>query len=251
MRYLARAARAFLLVLAVGVFTAGSVFGTGDVPRKVSQIAAQTVRLLVLVPKGEPPYTENTGVAPSQGSGFVYKVLDRESCEVEVLTARHVIGEQPRVQIVLIGGGGTDKRAARHPDLDIALLRAVIRPCDGFKDMQLASPENGKPVYLIGYPSGRDALTQHIDVALDPVFSTISPFAQLFSDWDGATRIWKAKLGGPGASGGPVINRKGQLYGVFVGRAGVYIGDGQFEEGTPVFIPVDEQMIEKLRELNS
>lgn len=237
-----RAVCAFLLVLGIVVFATPSI-SSNDLPRKVAALSQATVRIVALIPQGQPPFDENTRLEPAFGSGVVLRVVDRDSCEVEVLTAKHVIGDDPRYQTVFVGEGVANlpDPITRHPGLDLALLRATVFPCNDFRDVKIGGePQDGEPVYLIGFPG--DKHYQVVEHDHNPVYTSYFSFFNL--EWIGGYFLWgDGATIAPGFSGGPVVDRRGRLLGIVVG--GLFLDNE--DKPVPIFLGVDEQVIDEMR----
>lgn len=164
----------------------------------------------------------------SSGSGFVvdergyllsnaHVVLekgDNTSAQLE-----RTLGLEPRLTITATFSG----TSRRHPaelvgfrsegEEDLALLHITPfedMPHLGGLDLDLATPERGSDVFLIGFPLGKRALQPGTHVAASTFRGILSRPVEPYLQVDAAVH--------PGASGGPLIDAHGRLIGVVVGR---------------------------------
>jgi tetratricopeptide (TPR) repeat protein len=141
---------------------------------------------------------DSQGKALSRGSGFFVDV-DR------VVTNRHVIENAYRVEVHSSNGGVYQVKGVLAVDAegDIALLKVdapanLVRPLS----LERTSPQEGESVVVIGNPFGLEgSVTNGIVSAVRdiPTFGRIIQITASIS---------------PGSSGSPVVNMRGQVFGV-------------------------------------
>jgi S1-C subfamily serine protease len=168
--------------------------------------------------RGEPVSREATG------SGFCV------SPEGWILTNAHVVfddGEErtlrigpdrvfvPQVEVAVVFSGRSERRPARLVRSvsgewdDLALLR--IEPFEGMPhlgelDLERPVPPRGTEVFLLGFPLGTRVLQRGAVVVASAFRGIVSRELEVYLQVDAAVH--------PGASGGPVIDRRGRLVGV-------------------------------------
>jgi S1-C subfamily serine protease len=164
---------------------------------------------------GEPAY----GV----GSGVVV------SAEGDILTSLHVVADKTR--ILLTFADGTSSPAiviAEQPENDIAVLRAA-EPPEQLYPAVLGNPNAvriGDEAYVVGNPLGLyGSMSAGVISGLDRSFQPEESGQAL----DGLIQVDAAV--NPGNSGGPLLNRAGQVIGIVAGLVNpteqdVFIGIG-------------------------
>lgn len=148
------------------------------------------------------------GMAPavvfiSNGRGFGSGVI--VSSDGLLLTNRHVVGDGDRVQVVLHDGASHDGLVqARHDELDLALVRIASHDLPVLPWADLRSLRVGSWVASVGHGSGgiwtfSTGMVSNIypSGSERPVFQTQIPL-------------------NPGSSGGPIVDRNGDVVGIVV-----------------------------------
>lgn len=183
--------------------------------------------------RGDPvPNTEGRGdeyVRESTGSGICL------SADGFILTNAHVVREKGESRARMFGIPPVrfvsevelnvvfHKTDQRHPARivglltegrqDLALLE--IQPFDGMPfipevDVQAPHPEEGREVFVIGFPLGNQTLQEGKRVIASTFRGIVSRYVEPYLQVDAAVH--------PGASGGPMIDGTGKLLGIVVGR---------------------------------
>lgn len=136
-------------------------------------------------------------------------------------SARHVVEDCERLQFA----GGPWRAvtwAGRHPDADVAAVRASFaRP---IIPIAAAVPQPGTPAFAVGYPQ-RQAGVMHLRlrgverVKLAGRIGSAAPFRAYVWQVDRYPKIRGGSETVGGISGGPVIDRNGQAVGVAIFEA--------------------------------
>jgi S1-C subfamily serine protease len=139
------------------------------------------------------------------GTGFVV------SESGQIVTNAHVVGNDDAPSVETFEGAMFAAKTLRKSvDVDLALVQ-VEPASDGWMPMQVAPvalPEVGSDVYVIGHPVGLGwTITRGIVSAVRKA-GEIAPIEMIQTD---------AAIS-PGNSGGPLLNRYGQLVGVVVSK---------------------------------
>jgi len=187
------------------------------VPSVVGLRVIQPVTAGVNIPQGMP----SDFFSRASGSGFVW------DDEGHVVTNRHVVESAERIVIVFSDGTQADAEiVGMDADSDLAVIRIIddsVRP----PPIALGDSDTIKPGQLavaIGDPFSRGfSMTSGVISALG---RTISPSESSFAiprviQHDAATN--------PGNSGGPLLNRKGELIGInaqIISQTGAFSGVG-------------------------
>ncbi len=166
----------------------------------------------------------NNGTAEhGRGTGVV---LDESG---SILTSLHVVTQTNSISVTFADGSQSPARiVGQQPENDIAVIRA-LNPPQGLVPATLGSPGNlqvGDPVFAVGNPFGLiDSLTA----------GTVSGFRKNFPMPDHKTKLadviqFDAAVN-PGNSGGPLVNRDGEVVGIVTGlvnptKEDVFIGIG-------------------------
>lgn len=164
-----------------------------------------------------------SGLARGVGSGVV--VTDRG----DILTSLHVVEDAS--EILLTFADGTQSGAlvaAAQPEIDIAVLRP-LRPPEQIVPATLGNPNAmrvGDEVFVVGHPLGLyGSLSAGVISGFDRSFRPPNRDQRL----EGLIQIDAAV--NPGSSGGPLLNRDGQVIGIVAGLVNpteqeVFIGLG-------------------------
>jgi S1-C subfamily serine protease len=145
---------------------------------------------------------------PGVGTGVI---IDRQG---DILTALHVI--ESATQITLTFTDGTQSGAqivGTRPESDIAVLRAIAPPAS-FTPATLGNPSVpiGSEAFVVGNPFGLyGSLSAGVVSGLNRTFQA-----------PGSDRVVKGLIQvdaavNPGSSGGPLLNRAGQVIGIVTG----------------------------------
>lgn len=162
-------------------------------------------------------------VEGSRGSGVV--IDDNGS----ILTSLHVVDKAIEIQVIFSDGTKSDAFILiRDPDNDLAMLRSR-NPPDGIPPAVLAGAGGlrvGDEVFAVGSPFGiPNSLTAGVVSGLNRSFKPPSKATELKGviQFDAAVN--------PGNSGGPLLNRNGEVVGIVTGLVNpteqdVFIGIG-------------------------
>lgn len=163
-------------------------------------------------------------VEGSRGSGVV--IDDTGS----ILTSLHVVDKAIEIQVIFADGSQSDAFIlTRDPDNDLALLRPR-NPPDGIPPAVLAGAGGlrvGDEVFAVGSPFGiPNSLTAGVVSGLNRTFR---PPSKGGADLKGVIQFDAAV--NPGNSGGPLVNRDGEVVGIVTGLVNpteqdVFIGIG-------------------------
>ena len=187
------------------------------VPSVVGLRVIQPVTVGINIPQGMP----DDLLSRASGSGFVW------DDEGHVVTNWHVVEAAERIVVVLSDGTLTDAEIiGQDPDSDLAVIKisddSVQPPPIALGDSDTIKP--GQLAVAIGDPFSRGfSMTSGVISALG---RTISPSESNFAiprviQHDAATN--------PGNSGGPLLNRNGELVGInaqIISQTGAFSGVG-------------------------
>jgi S1-C subfamily serine protease len=157
------------------------------------------------VPGDSGSQAPDSGTGASIGSGVV---IDDQG---DIMTALHVVDGAKTITVTFVDGTTSQAIvAASHPELDIAVLQAAAVPA-AVQPATLGNPSSvrvGSQVFAVGSPFGlADSMSAGVVSALDRQFQlpdgrTLTGLIQV----DAAVN--------PGNSGGPLLNRAGQVVGI-------------------------------------
>jgi len=170
----------------------------------------------------------STGHGTSLGSGVV---VDDQG---DIMTALHVVDGATAITVTFIDGTTAPAIVGqRHPELDLAVLQAASVP-SAVVPATLGNPgaiRVGSEVYAVGSPFGlADSMSAGVVSALSRSFT--APSGQTLT---GLFQIDAAV--NPGNSGGPLINRDGQVVGIV--DALVNPTDQDVFVGVGLAVPID------------
>jgi S1-C subfamily serine protease len=153
-----------------------------------------------------------TGTSKAEGSLGSGTVIDDQG---DILTSLHVVANSDSIQVTFADGSQSPAQiATKQPENDIAVLRAE-RPPAQLIPAVLGDPRSlqvGDEAYAVGNPFGLyGTLTAGVVSGFDRSFQTPNngPRLKGLIQMDAAVN--------PGNSGGPLLNRYGQVVGVVVG----------------------------------
>lgn len=158
--------------------------------------------------------SERAAVEADEGRGIGSGVIVND--QGDILTAHHVVAGASQIEVVFADGTrAAAEIAAEDPESDIAVLHPS-RPPEIIVPAVLGNPgamRIGDEAYVVGNPLGLAA----------------SMSAGVISGFDRSTRVQTGqRLDGliqfdtavnPGSSGGPLLNRQGQVVGIVTGLA--------------------------------
>ncbi len=164
---------------------------------------------LVLVEAQSPATSDKSKPDESLGSGVV---VDDAG---DILTSLHVVANADSIQVTFADGTKSDAQVAtRQPENDIAVLRAGQLPAKVVPAV-LGNPNSLRPgdeAYAVGSPFGLyGSMSAGVVSALGRSFQPVGSNQELKNliQIDAAVN--------PGNSGGPLVNRYGQVVGIVVG----------------------------------
>jgi serine protease Do len=147
-----------------------------------------------------------------------------------VLTNRHVV---EAVNTIVVRNGLGEVRLVERvilsekADLAILVLEEAYPAAYSLSDESLIEPKAGDEIYVIGYPLS-SILGRYNPSITEGIVSKATGFGEKRGGFQLTAKV------NPGNSGGPIINSKGQLVGVTVGRL-----DKQQVMEEEGFIPAD------------
>jgi Trypsin-like serine proteases, typically periplasmic, contain C-terminal PDZ domain len=191
-------------------------------PPAFSELAYQAVRpSLVLIQTKEPAKDGKPQTA--LGSGVV---IDADG---DILTALHVVADATEIELTFADGTTSGAEVVtRQPDHDIAVLRATRLPAD-IPPATLGNPgavRPGSEAYAVGSPFGLSgSVSAGVISGLDRTFKMPDSDVVL----SGLFQIDAAV--NPGNSGGPLVDRDGDVIGIVTAlvnptKEDVFIGIG-------------------------
>lgn len=171
---------------------------------------------------------------PEKGEGFGVGSGVVISDRGDILTALHVVADAVEIEVFFADGTqSTAAIVAAEPDMDIAVLQPS-RPPDLIVPAVLGNVramQIGDEAYAVGNPIG---LTASMSAGV------ISGFDRSFTGEDGDRRLegliqFDAAVN-PGSSGGPLLNRQGQVVGIVIALANP--SDQNFFIGIGFAVPI-------------
>ena len=165
----------------------------------------------------------SAGTGGELGSGVV---IDDTG---DILTSLHVVASAGSIQLTFADGATSAAQiTSRQPSEDIAVLRAVDPPAQ-LNPATLGNPQSvqvGSQAFAVGNPFGLSgSITAGIVSGLDRSFQEPNggPTLHQLIQFDAAVN--------PGSSGGPLLNREGEVIGIVTGlvnptKQDVFVGIG-------------------------
>ena len=148
----------------------------------------------------------------NSGSGFLI------SDQGHIVTNAHVVGEHPNVTIRSVAGAlGNASVLGTDEDLDLAVL-LMAEPPSGLQPMVLGDSDNIQPgdeVIALGFPLTND---------LGGDYTVTTGVVSSRRIHDSVERIQTDAAINPGSSGGPLVNRNGEVIGVNTSMLADYEG---------------------------
>lgn len=206
------------LLAAMAVLLGGALVSVTSGPasaRSDELTRAETVELLAQAEISTVRVAARACPGAIRGSGFVVDDL--------LFTAKHLVVHDDRVKVDRPGLPVLTPIIGATVDLDIAVARA-----DGLVALPLAmatvNPPESETVFVAGFPDGNDLKTSE---------ATIVRYGDAALWGMPGDRVMLLEVGiRKGFSGGPVLNREGELIGMLTGQDQV--------TGLAVAIPADE-----------
>ena len=206
---------------AAAITAAHDMVMSGIYERTVPSVVGLRVLKSITIGGVAPGMPQGDFLSRAAGSGFVW------DDEGHIVTNKHVIDGADRIIVVLSDGIQTDAElVGDDPDSDLAVIRitdkSVRPPAIAVGDSDTIKP--GQLAVAIGDPFSRGfSMTSGI---ISAVGRTINPTESNFSvprvvQHDAATN--------PGNSGGPLLNRKGEVVGIntqIISETGGFSGVG-------------------------
>jgi len=169
-----------------------------------------------------------TGASPDEASSGAGVVVDATG---RILTARHVVADSTSIEVTFSDGTKSAATiASQDPDNDIAVLKPAQLPTVVVPAVLGGGVQVGDDVYATGHPFGyADSFSAGVVSGLDrtvPIAEgqTLKGLIQ----FDAAVN--------PGNSGGPLLNRAGQVVGIVTALANP--ADEKFFVGLGFAIPI-------------
>jgi S1-C subfamily serine protease len=197
-------------------------------PPAYSALVYQAIRPALVFIRVQVP-----GEQDEENNGLGSGVLVSESGDI--LTSLHVVQDATRIQLLFADGTeATGQIIVTQPENDIAVLRASRMP-ERFVPAVLGNPyamRIGDEAYAVGHPFGLyGSMSTGIISGFDRTFRPPNSEQRLH----GLIQIDAAV--NPGNSGGPLLNRYGQVIGIVTGLANPTADD--FFVGIGFAVPID------------
>jgi S1-C subfamily serine protease len=208
--------------------TVAQVMASATPPPAFSALVYQTIQpsLVLIETKG----TDSHGKSENAlGSGVI---IDDQG---DILTALHVVANATQIQITFADGTQSEGTvASKQPDNDIAVLRAVHPPAQIVPAI-LGNPRSvrvGDEAYVVGNPFGLySSMSAGVISGFNRTFQPTGSDHKL----EGLIQIDAAV--NPGNSGGPLLDRYGEVIGIVEGI--VTPGDQEFFIGIGFAVPIN------------
>ena len=191
-------------------------------PAESAIVFAQVAQSFVVVQVDRAGDVNDARTDRGLGSGVV---IDAEG---QILTAHHVVLDADEIVVTFADGTqSTAEVATSDPERDIAVLRADRGPDVLVPAVMgsVATVATGDPVYVLGNPLG---FTASISAGVVSGFNRSLPLEE-----DGTLEglIQFDAAVNPGSSGGPLVNRRGQVVGIVTALANPAAIDGKSSGG--------------------
>ncbi len=168
------------------------------------------------------------GAAPDEGMSGAGVIIDAEG---QILTARHVVAGAESIQVTFVDGTQSSARVvSEQPENDIAVLVPEQLPSVVVPAVLAGGVRPGDEVYATGHPFGLansfsagvvSGLNRTVPISEEQTLTGLIQF-------DAAVN--------PGNSGGPLLNRAGQVVGIVTALANP--ADENFFVGIGFAIPI-------------
>jgi S1-C subfamily serine protease len=200
---------------------AAQVLASATAPPPFSERAYQIIQPSVVLIQSQA--ATNNGLAADSGLGSGVVVDDRGS----ILTSLHVVASMPRVQVVFADGTKTMAEIiATQPENDIAVLMPNQVPENLVPATLSGAARIGEEAFAVGNPFGLyGSMSAGVISGFNRTFQIPDTGQQLngLIQFDAAVN--------PGNSGGPLVNRDGQVVGIVTAflnptKQNVFIGIG-------------------------
>lgn len=184
-----------------------SVMASATPPAYSAQVYQIIQPSLVLIQTEETHQNAETG--HGLGSGVIVDAFG------DILTSRHVIEGASQITVTFADGSESEAQVVTEmPELDLAVLQALDTPLT-VAPAVLGNPgamRVGDEAYVVGHPFGLyGSMSSGVISGFDRVFSVPDSNIQIpgMIQFDAAAN--------PGNSGGPLLNRYGQVIGIVTG----------------------------------
>lgn len=175
-------------------------------PAYSAQVYAVIQPSLVFIQTGVTP--EKGQIADGAGSGVI--INDNG----DILTSLHVVADAPAIQVIFADGTESSAQiAGAQPENDIAVLQASQLPAE-IVPATLGNPNAmhvGDEAYVVGNPFG---LYSSMSAGIISGFNRTFHVTSTDQVFEGLIQVDAAV--NPGNSGGPLLNREGQVVGIVV-----------------------------------
>ena len=182
---------------------------------------------------GKPSSVFVTNQHVTAGAAAVYILLDDEwnaSAEPEIsfqVDAEHSV----RCDVIYESGG--------YPDYAILRAERVVTERVALSVMPASLAEPGEPIYALGFPGASDQVTNNYNAAVDAVTVTTGTISRMAHMEETNTDVIQIDATiNHGNSGGPLINRYGQVIGINVMKMGMDRWSTASVEGLGFAIPI-------------
>ena len=194
------------------------------------QVENSTVHVTSKIPTPSNLLTPPSQNATALGSGFVYDKLGR------IITNNHVVGDAKIVDVTFVDGNRyTAKVVGSDIYSDIAVLQVIEnitqQPLNPLVIGNSSKLEVGDPVIAIGHPFGLDNTMTAGIIGQTRYLLSIPELGVFTPDV-----IQTDAAIDPGNSGGPLLDMKGQVIGINIGRIGPVGSPGPYP-GLTVAVP--------------
>jgi len=173
--------------------------------------------------------TDNGNVDPAKDAGLGTGVIVNQ--DGQILTAHHVVADAKSIRVVFADGTKANaKVTADQPEHDIAVLVADDAPEVIVPAVLGGGAQVGDAVFAVGHPLG---LVESLSAGVVSGLNRAIPLPNGGPTLDGLIQFDAAV--NPGNSGGPLLNRNGQVVGIVTalanpatqgGQQGYFIGIG-------------------------